>query len=70
VPEINRIVALHERIVENLCFEENFKKCNTCGKLLLIDAENFMRRTRSKDGFANRCKICDRNDRQYRKVGE
>lgn len=70
VPEINRIVALHERIVENLCFEENFKKCNTCGKLLLIDAENFMRRTRSKDGFANRCKICDRNDRQYRRVGE
>lgn len=70
VPEINRTVELHERIIENLCFEENFKKCNTCGRILLIDAENFMRRTRSKDGFANRCKICDRNDRQHRRVNK
>lgn len=67
IPRINDTVLFHAKIIENLSFEENFKRCNICGKLLLLDAENFVRKSRSKDGFATRCKICDRNERQRKR---
>ena len=68
IPRINESALFHALIVENMCFEENFKKCNGCGKILLIDAENFVRKSRSKDGFSAKCKKCDRADRQKKKV--
>ena len=68
IPRINESARFHAVIIENLCFEENFKKCNGCGKWLLIDAENFVRKARSKDGFSTKCKKCDRVDRQKKKV--
>ena len=68
IPRINETAEFHAKIVENLCFPENFKKCTGCGKVLLIDPDKFVRKSRSKDGFATRCKICDRNDRQKKKV--
>lgn len=67
IPRINETAAFHAKIIENLTFSENFKKCGGCGKILLLDADNFVRKSRSKDGFATRCKICDRNDRQKKK---
>ena len=66
IKAINAAAAYHERIVENLCFEENFKRCSSCGSLLLIDERNFIHRSRSKDGFSNRCKLCDREERKRR----
>lgn len=69
IPRINAAAAFHALIIENICYEENFKKCNGCGKILLLDAENFVRKSRSKDGFSTKCKICDREDRK-RKKGE
>ena len=68
IPRINETAQFHALIIENMCFEENFKKCNGCGKILLIDAENFVRKSRSKDGFSTKCKKCDRADRQKKKV--
>ena len=68
IPRINETVEFHTKIIENLSFPENFKKCTGCGKMLLIDADKFVRKSRSKDGFSTRCKICDRNDRQRKKV--
>lgn len=68
IPQINDTARFHALIIENMCFEENFKKCNSCGQWLLIDAENFVRKSRSKDGFSTRCKKCDRADRQRKKV--
>lgn len=68
IPHINETANFHALIIENMCFEENFKKCNGCGKILLIDAENFVRKSRSKDGFSTKCKKCDRADRQKKKV--
>ena len=68
IPRINETALFHSLIIENMCFEENFKKCNGCGKWLLIDAENFVRKSRSKDGFSTKCKKCDRTDRQKKKV--
>lgn len=57
----------HEKIFSNIFFPENFKKCNTCGKILLKDADNFIKKTKSKDGLSNRCKFCDKIDREKRK---
>ena len=68
IPHINETARFHALIIENMCFEENFKKCNGCGKILLADAENFVRKSRSKDGFSTKCKKCDRADRQRKKV--
>ena len=68
IPRINEAAQFHALVIENMCFEENFKKCNGCGKWLLIDAQNFVRKTRSKDGFSTKCKKCDRADRQRKKV--
>lgn len=70
IPHINEIAQFHALVIENMCFEENFKKCNACGKILLADAQNFVRKSRSKDGFSTKCKKCDRADRQKKKVNK
>lgn len=67
IPKINRAAEFHAKVVENLTFAENFKRCSGCGRILLIDAENFVRKAKSKDGFASKCKVCDKADRQRRK---
>lgn len=68
IPRINEAAQFHALVIENMSFEENFKKCNGCGKILLVDAQNFVRKSRSKDGFSTKCKKCDRADRQKKKV--
>ena len=67
IPQINGAAAFHKKILSNLFFEEEFKKCTCCGTWLLRDPEVFVRKTRSKDGLANRCKKCDKADRQKKK---
>lgn len=69
VPQITAAAKLHLKTVQNLFFEEEFKKCSGCGKWLLLSEENFVRKTRSKDGFSNRCKKCDKLDRERKKLG-
>lgn len=68
IPHINKTASFHAKIIENLSFSENFKRCSTCGKILLIDSDNFVRKSRSKDGFSTRCKNCDKNERKKKKV--
>ena len=67
IKQICENVEYHFNIVENLFYPENFKQCNTCGKTYLIDSKNFVKKAKSKDGFSNRCKKCDKNDRERRK---
>lgn len=50
----------HKEVIENLFFSENFKKCKDCGRTLLLNEENFVRRHRSNDGFSPRCKCCEK----------
>ena len=64
IPKINEAAAYHEKLVSNIFFEEEFKVCTGCGKTLLRDAENFTRKSRSKDGFTSRCKHCEKAARQ------
>jgi hypothetical protein len=67
IPQINDAARYHEKIIENLPFPENFKCCKCCGEKLLVSPENFVRKARSVDGFANKCKRCDKDTRQNKK---
>ena len=67
IPEINQAAALHAQLVESLPFEEEFKKCSCCGRTLLRDPVNFVRKSRAKDGLSNRCKKCDKMEREKSK---
>lgn len=69
IPRINAAAARHEKIVENLAFPENFKKCSLCGKTLLVSTDYFMHKSRSNDGFSARCKVCDKMQRNLKKEG-
>lgn len=66
IPKINEAAAYHEKLVSNIFFEEEFKTCSSCGRTLLRDADNFTRKSRSKDGFTSRCKRCEKEARQGR----
>lgn len=53
----------HREIIENIFYPENFKKCKDCGRVLLINADNFVRQKKSNDGFSPRCKRCEKEKR-------
>lgn len=67
IKQINEAAQYHELLIENIFYPENFKRCSMCGKLYLINSKNFVKKTRSKDGFSNKCKQCDRKDRLRKK---
>jgi hypothetical protein len=46
---------------------EKFKKCSTCGRTLLRDSRNFIKKPKSKDGLSARCKECDKRIREEKK---
>ena len=69
IVKINEAVKLHQDTIENCFFKENFKKCSDCGRILLLDGRNWVKKSRSKDGFQNRCKRCERENRQRKKGG-
>lgn len=54
---------------EYLCkdYKKAWKKCNKCGKWLLRDPRNFVRKTKASDGLTGRCKQCDKELRQNKK---
>lgn len=60
MPQIAAAASAHREIAENLFFSENFKKCRDCGHVLLLTPENFVRQKKSTDGFAPRCKKCEK----------
>ena len=67
IPSINEAAANHQKIISNLFFEENFKQCTCCKTWLLRDSTNFIKKTRSPDGFNTRCKKCDKEIRNKKK---
>ena len=64
IPKINEAAKYHEKVISNIFFEEEFKQCSTCGEIMLRDADNFTRKSRSSDGFSPRCKKCEKKARQ------
>ena len=68
IVKINEAAALHKDTIENCFFPENFKRCSDCGRILLLDPRNWVRKARSKDGFKNKCKRCEREQRKVHKL--
>lgn len=64
IPKINEAAKYHEKVISNIFFEEEFKQCSSCGEIMLRDADNFTRKSRSNDGFSSRCKKCEKRARQ------
>lgn len=54
---------------EYLCkdYKKAWKTCSRCGRLLLRDPRNFVRKSKAADGLTNRCKQCDKELRQNKK---
>lgn len=54
---------------EYLCkdYKKAWKKCNRCGRWLLRDPRNFVRKAKASDGLTGRCKCCDKEIRQSKK---
>lgn len=63
IPAIAEAASVHAQIIENLPYPENFKKCRTCGQILLATTDNFVRKGRAPDGLSTQCKRCDRQAR-------
>ena len=67
IPKINEGARMHLEVVSNYFFPENFKRCTSCGRLLLLHEYNWVRKSRSKDGFQSRCKRCEKKMRGGKK---
>lgn len=60
IPKICAAAAYHIELVSNIFFPEEFKTCSQCGDTMLRTPSNFMRKSRSNDGFSARCKKCEK----------
>ena len=63
LPSIANAAVYHEKLYHALNNPLNFKRCSGCGQYYLRSNDNFVRKSRSHDGFANRCKLCDKEAR-------
>ena len=64
IRQIAAAARLHREVCENLFFEENFKKCRTCGEVLLKDTRFFTKKSDSRDGFVGDCKCCNKKKKE------
>lgn len=69
LPSIAEAATYHKQVMENIFYPENFKRCKDCGRLLLRSPDFFMRQKKATDGFAPRCKQCQKIKREERKLG-
>ena len=60
IPQITGAAKAHREILENIFFPENFKRCRDCGDLVLMSPRYFIRQSKAPDGYAPRCKRCDK----------
>ena len=67
LPTVAAAAQLHRQTMENIFYPEEFKRCKDCGRLLLRTADFFMRQKKSSDGFAPRCKECQKILREKKK---
>ena len=54
----------HYQEIKNIFFPENFRTCNECGRVLLLNSDNFTKRNRSANGFSTKCKECEKRIRR------
>lgn len=68
IPAINSAAAMHRILLENIFFPDEWKKCTNCGHIYLRNTQYFVKKTKSKDGLSNKCKICDKAEREFYKA--
>lgn len=56
------VEAVELNFDEYLCkdYDKAWKKCSKCGRELLRDSRNFVKKSRALDGLTNQCKRCDK----------
>jgi hypothetical protein len=64
IVKIAEAARMHEEVISNIFFPENFKQCSCCGEMLLRCPEIFTRKSRAIDGYSARCKICEKKARK------
>ena len=67
IKQINEGAQYHFEVIENLFFPENFRRCNFCGRTLLLHSRNFVKKSRSTTGFNSKCKKCEKKRRDSKK---
>lgn len=60
IPQVAGAARVHREIMENIFYPERFKKCKDCGKVYLLNSDNFVKQKKSNDGFSPRCKACEK----------
>lgn len=68
LPEVARTARKHREVLENLFYPENFKTCLDCKRTFLRDDDNFMKKSKVKDGYSPRCKRCEKILRDKRRA--
>lgn len=51
---------IHSQTIQNIYKPSSFKTCKGCGRTLLINNHNFIKKSNSKDGFSSKCKECEK----------
>lgn len=67
--KIAAAATYHKLQWDNRNNPENWKKCAHCGRLLLRDGHDFVKKKRSRDGFSGHCKRCDKKKRDAQNGG-
>ena len=67
IRKINEAAQYHFEVIGNLFFPENFRKCNFCGRTLLLHSRNFVKKSKSTTGFNSKCKRCEKERRDRKK---
>ena len=68
IPKIAAAAQQHYQRISNIFFEEEFKTCSCCGIVKLRTPEFFMRKQKSIDGLNPRCKECEKEKRNKKKI--
>lgn len=67
--DIAAAARLHFDYFLNRADKAAWKTCNYCGERKLRDTREFMRKSKSSDGLAAKCKECEKKARDRRKAG-
>lgn len=67
LPKIAETAKLHQNVIGELFFPENFKPCTTCGRWLPRTTDFFYKRVRTSDGFGTQCKACTNRPKEKKR---
>lgn len=66
--KVQETIQIHSQLITNIWFEKEFKKCSRCGRIKLKHERYFGKQSRSPDGWATRCKCCEKEMRENKRM--